>query len=479
MMNNGKLYRDMGRKYFVRMIMYLLAVLSLSLGVAHFFRVRTGRSMILRGVKAIAEGLSPFLALLGASIAAFGLLLHLPMAALAGITGALLQVRYIRHVTRSHHAFEDPFGENWVKQIETLPLAQRKAFLRQRWSWRMPRPAKKAFFERNMVYRIVPGVDGHPDTPLECDLWLPPERIPASKLAILYVHGGAYYMTAKDFGTRVFFRHLVSQGHMVMDINYRLAPQANLFDMLADVQHALFWLKDNADLFGIDPQRIVLAGGSAGAHLALLAAYGHNQEGLTPPELMDKDLSVCAVASYYGVVDLVAAYRRMQWLFAAMKRKRSLPENFFNRPSVRRAITAAAWIRGVEPAVFRDYLFQNQFVLQMGLESAITRLLGGSPEEIPEIYQLVSPLTYVNEHCPPTLLLQGAHDYLLPVEITRDLQNKLRAVNVLSVYVELPQTEHTFDQFLPLISPPAQTALYDLERFLAILPHPVAQPTSG
>lgn len=456
-------------KRFARSSVIGLAYLSLILGALHLVRVRSARGLFLRGLKPFSEGLSPYLAAIGAASAALSLLVRSPLAAAAGAAGALLQIRYIRGVTRPHRAFEDYFGKDWQRRLaEQLNSQQRDALLRQRWNWRMPQPAFKPVWERDMVYHTVPGSNGAPDLPLHCDLWLPPERIPATGLAILYVHGGGYYTTAKDFGTRAFFSHLVNQGHVAMDINYRLGPQANIFDMLADVQHAVAWLKDNAVLFGADPERVVLAGGSAGAHLALLAAYAHGNPRLTPPDLLGSDLSVHAVVSYYGLIDLAAAYRRLQTLFTSMIR-RQVPEGLLDRPLIRRAVAAAAWVRGVEPQVLREYVYQNQAVLSTGLEAAMTRLVGGAPEEVPDTYLLVSPLTYAGPGCPTTLLFQGAHDYLLPVSAARKLHARLRSAGVPSIYIELPQTEHTFDQFLPEISPPAQVALYDLERFLALI----------
>jgi acetyl esterase/lipase len=456
-------------KRFFRGFIRFLAFLSLILGGVHLLRVRTARGLILRGVKAASESLSLFLAILGGLSTFAGLLLKMPLAALAGAAGALLQVRYIRQVTRPHKALDDLYGADWEKRLAgQLTTQQRQALLRQRWSWRQPRPRVKPFWERDMVYHTVPAQNGFPEVDLHCDLWLPPERVPATGLAILYIHGGGYYTTGKDFGTRTFFRHLVAQGHMAMDINYRLAPQADLFDMLSDVQHAVAWLKENAELFGADPRRVVLAGGSAGAHLALLAAYANGTPRITPPDLLDRDLSVHAVVSYYGVVDLAAAYWRMQQLFVSMIR-RSVPDGLLDRPAIRRVMAAAAWVRGVEPWALREYVYQNQTVLSTGLEAAMIRLIGGSPAEVPEIYELVSPINYIRPGGPATLLFQGAHDYLLPVGATRKLHRQLLAAGIPSAYIELPQTEHTFDQFLPEISPPAQVALYDLERFLALI----------
>lgn len=467
--------------------------------------------MPLRAVKAFSEGLSPFLAITGVMSAFGAWWTHAPVAALAGAVGAVFQARYIRNVTRPHRAFEEPFGADWqIRLAKKIPAQQRAALLQQRWSWRMPRSTNQPVWDRNMVYHIIPGEMGAPDIHLECDLWLPPERIPPTGLSILYVHGGGYYTTQKDFGTRPFFRHLVSQGHAVMDINYRLGDHASLFDMLSDVMHAVAWLKENSALFGVDPNRIVLAGGSAGAHLALLAAYAHDNPGLVPADLAGRDLSVHAVVSYYGVIDLLAAYQRLQKLFSTAKRqpisgnstlarkhrlslkrlpalrrlpvlrrppalRRPLPrkllppDRLLERRVFRRAVAAAAWMRGVEPEAFKAYLLQNQAALSNGLEQAFQHLLGCSPEAASELFELVSPLAYARPGCPPTLLFQGAHDYLLPTSVTHSLHHRLRAAGVPSVYVELPQTEHTFDQFLPEWSPPAQVALYDLDRFLALI----------
>jgi acetyl esterase/lipase len=320
-----------------------------------------------------------------------------------------------------------------------------------------------------MIYHVVPAENGHHPIPLHCDLWIPPESVPRSGVTLLYIHGGGFYTTEKDFGTRAFFRHLVAQGHVAMDINYRLAPHATMFDMISDSLHALAWMKENAELFGARADRVVISGGSAGAQLALLCAYANNNPLLAPPDLAGQDLSVRAAVSYYGVIDFAAAYRRMTSLFSAMASRRPVPDKIFDRPLVYRALTAAAWVRGVETRSLRNYVQQNQTVLSIGLERAMAHLLGGDPDHDSEIFSLISPLTYAGPNCPPTLLFQAAHDYLVPASAALKLHNRLRAAKVPSVYIELPQTEHTFDQIFPEFSPPAQVALYDLERFLALV----------
>ena len=100
---------------------------------------------------------------------------------------------------------------------------------------------------------------------------------------------------------------------------------------------------------------------------------------------------------------------------------------------------------------------------------AFAPLLGGHPDECPDTYALYSPLTYVNAHCPPTLLIHGEDDTMAPVKATRVLCKRLTDEKVQTVMHILPQTDHAFDLQLPKISPSAHTAFYHLERFLPLM----------
>jgi acetyl esterase/lipase len=75
------------------------------------------------------------------------------------------------------------------------------------------------------------------------------------------------------------------------------------------------------------------------------------------------------------------------------------------------------------------------------------------------------------------LLLQGADDFIVSAETVGLLADDLRQAGVPVVHVEYPQTDHAFDLILPQISPPAQAALYETERFLALLA--AAPPENG
>ena len=159
-------------------------------------------------------------------------------------------------------------------------------------------------FIRNISFHTIAGKNRE----LLCDIWQPPYNIIHSGLAFIYLHGSAWTVLDKDFGTRIFFRRLASQGHVIMDVAYRLFPETDFMGMVHDTKYAIAWMKANAVAYGVNPDRIVIGGGSAGAHIALLAAYTSQNSQFMPTDLEKVDLNVRGVISLYGQADLKATY---------------------------------------------------------------------------------------------------------------------------------------------------------------------------
>jgi acetyl esterase/lipase len=296
-------------------------------------------------------------------------------------------------------------------------------------------------WERDVPFWTIPGTDRR----LLCDLWRPADG-EVSGLAFIYFHGSGWYLFDKDVGTRPFFRHLVAQGHVVMDVAYRLCPEVDIVGMVGDVRRAIAWMKSNATRCGVDPETIVVGGGSAGGHLALLAAYTPGHPELTPGELLDADLSVRGVVSHYGPADMLAEYRHL----------------------------GLEWTADLPPVpVGTEFEFTNRFRLDREFidnhAGRLDTLLGGHPEDVPDRYQLASPIAHVHPGCPPTLLIQGEQDFITPADATRELYAKLVKAGVPAINIVFPWTDHGFDLLFPLLSPPAQSALYDVDRFLALM----------
>ncbi len=99
------------------------------------------------------------------------------------------------------------------------------------------------------------------------DLFLPPAPPAAGKPVIVWVHGGGFVGGAKE-DVAPYLRILAGRGYAVVGVGYRLAPAARYPEPARQVNEALGFLREQGAALGIDPCRIVLAGDSAGAHIA-------------------------------------------------------------------------------------------------------------------------------------------------------------------------------------------------------------------
>ncbi|MGD8462340.1 MAG: alpha/beta hydrolase [Anaerolineae bacterium] len=273
------------------------------------------------------------------------------------------------------------------------------------------------------------------------DVWSPPGSVKPSGLGLVFLHGSGWHYADKDFGTRGFFKHLVRQGHVIVDVAYSLAPGVDIFGMVGDAKRAIVWTKQHAKELNVQRDRVVLMGGSAGGHLALLAAFTADNPRFDPPDL-PASTSVCAVVSYYGPTDLRTQFDRFCEL-PALSGKGRLERTFMR------------------------YLERRTGFQVIPVHSLLPSLLGGTPIEVPELYQIASPSHYASGSCPPTLLLQGCHDFSGAAPQVIQLHKSLLEAGAISYLFELPDTEHGFDLYKPGWSPAAQAATYVTERFLA------------
>lgn len=239
-------------------------------------------------------------------------------------------------------------------------------------------------------------------TPLELVIYQPETR--QRHPAIVAIYGGAWQRG--DPGQNAAFNaYMTAQGYTVVAIDYRHAPEHRFPAQLQDVQTALEWIDRNAANYQIDTDRIALVGWSAGAHLALLAGY------------QTRSLPIRAVVNYYGPTNLTEGYRDPP------------------RPD------------------------------PINTRAVLEALLGGSPDALPQEYQLASPVHSVRSGLPPTLLIYGDRDHLVKPVFGRELYDRLRATDNRAVLIALPWAEHAFDAVFQGLG--NQIALYYTERFLA------------
>ena len=255
-----------------------------------------------------------------------------------------------------------------------------------------------------LVYRGVPFRETDERT-LELDVFRPRDgdsettASDANRPIAVFVYGGGW----SEGATGQFSRYALAfaaAGWVAVECSYRLADEARFPAQIADVHAAVDWLGVHGSAYGGDPDRVAVVGHSAGAHLAALASLTRDHPDLTPPNGERPDESerppIDAVAGISGVYD-------------------------FEHPSIR-----------------------DEFPELLGDRD------GGRSLESQR--RLASPVSYVSsdgdvssgELAPPTLLLHGADDEVVPPEQSERYRDALEAVGA-TVDCEIrPDADHVF-----------------------------------
>ncbi|PPG64124.1 hypothetical protein C5C27_04370 [Rathayibacter sp. AY2B7] len=258
------------------------------------------------------------------------------------------------------------------------------------------------------TYRSVEGED------LDLDVWKPISDDAAAKAnhaSLVYVFGGGWVAGDRTMWAP-FFQYLTAQGITVFSIDYRLSTEdeASWSTSISDVRCAVGWIHDHADTYGIDSERVAISGGSAGANLALLAGYTSDDPA---PAGCGANTSVRAIVDFYGPTDLSALESES----------------------------------GSTVAVDMMHTY-----------------LGATAEEEPERYADLSPITHVSASSPPTLLLHGTHDGMVPSSQSEKLAAALNAARVDHRLVLISGAQHGFDMIWGTLA--GQAARAEVMHFL-------------
>ena len=137
---------------------------------------------------------------------------------------------------------------------------------------------------------------------LKLDLYLPSE--PRGSGLVVWIHGGGWRKGNKN---NCFINWLPKYGFSVASISYRFSNVAKFPAQLHDCKGAVRWLRANASKYGFNPNKIFVAGASAGGHLAaLMATTGSHKflEGVTGGNL-NQSSSIIGAINYYGPTDFI------------------------------------------------------------------------------------------------------------------------------------------------------------------------------
>lgn len=125
------------------------------------------------------------------------------------------------------------------------------------------------------------------------------------KPCIIYFHGGGWTCYSKSIYTTL-CRRLANMGYVVFNVNYGLAPRFKMQDIMADAVCAIKYVREIAHTYGANPDKITLAGDSAGAHISSLFVGMVNSGEIDYPEIKGKIQSLLLL---YGVYDITTAYK--------------------------------------------------------------------------------------------------------------------------------------------------------------------------
>jgi acetyl esterase/lipase len=210
------------------------------------------------------------------------------------------------------------------------------------------------------------------EVPLALDMYLPERGAPPIGL-IVWVHGGAWRAGSRS---AVDLAGMTARGWAVACVDYRLSSVAKFPAQVFDIKAAIRYLRAHAADYGYPPGRFVIAGSSAGGHLAALVGVSNGERALEGAEGSDVQVSsnVQAIVSLYGASNLTS-------------------------------ILSQSTPHGLSVRV-----------------PALELLLGGQPDAVSELARQASPVFHVDASDPPLLLLHGDQDDQMPINQSHELQ---------------------------------------------------------
>ena len=203
---------------------------------------------------------------------------------------------------------------------------------------------------------------------------------------IVWVHGGAWHSGSREAPPLSF----VGSGYALASVDYRLSVDAKFPAQIHDIKAAIRYLRANAAKYGYRSDKIIIAGSSAGGHLAALTGVTNNDKELegSVGEYTTTSSSVQAILDYYG------------------------PTNFTT--ILKQSTPHGVSVRG----------------------PAMALLLGKTVDNIPDMARKASPVFQVDASDPPLLIFHGDQDIQVPINQSHELVGAYKSHN-LNVQMEV------------------------------------------
>lgn len=245
-------------------------------------------------------------------------------------------------------------------------------------------------------YRLPAGVERLEDVQyapgLHLDVYRSTEPATVPVPTVVNIHGGGWHGGNRRQTARPLLHEVARRGWIGIAVDYPLTPGATWPEPMMALKRALWWLKTDGRALGVDPDRIVVTGGSAGAHLASHLALSADDPDYQPG-FEDVDLTVAGAVTFYGIFDLLNRNR-----------------------------TRDPW----------PFIGKELMKTDVGTDTARWRS--------------ASPLDLVHPDAPPFLVIHGSHDALVPARESRQFADALERISTRPVaHAVIPGATHAFD----------------------------------
>ena len=231
---------------------------------------------------------------------------------------------------------------------------------------------------KDVAYATVDGKN------LGLDLYMPAG---VTKPALLvWVHGGAWRSGTKANPPMAF----VENGFAMASLDFRQSGEARFPANVHDIKAAIRFLRGRASEYGYRVDRIAIGGASSGAHLAALVGVTNGNKELEGTEggYMNQSSDVAAILDYYGASNLTTILAQSTPFGVNMRRP------------------------------------------------ALELLLGATPDQVPRLAELASPVVHVDRGDPPLLIFHGDQDPQMPINQSHELQGAYEKIG-LDVYFDV------------------------------------------
>jgi len=217
------------------------------------------------------------------------------------------------------------------------------------------------------------------------DIYLPPNTGKPTPV-VINIHGGGWNHGTKESQTG--FNSFFKNGFAVANIEYRLTPQATAPAAVEDTRCALLYVIKHVKEWNIDPNKVVIMGGSAGGHLALMGGLLGNDHRFDTNCNDVPEVKVAAIIDKYGITDV--------------------------------------WDGAYGPNI---------------TSKSATRWLGDRAND-EKFARSLSPMSYVNKNSPPTFIVHGDADPTVPYQQSVALHKKFEEAGVLTQFMTIPGGKH-------------------------------------